>query len=139
METVIKVNVDLAKEMGLTEEEFAGIKKLLGRDPNFTELGVFSAMWSEHCSYKNSRGLFRLFPTKGEQVLVGAGEENSGIVDIGDGLAVAFKMESHNHPSAVEPFEASATGIGGCLRDIFTTGAKPVAGLGVLRFGDLDN
>jgi len=139
MTTTVTVNVDLAKEMGLTEEEFNEIKKLLGRDPNFNELGVFSAMWSEHCSYKNSRRLFSLFPTKGAQVLVGAGEENSGIVDIGDGLGVAFKMESHNHPSAVEPFEASATGIGGCLRDIFTTGARPVAGLGGLRFGNLDN
>ena len=138
METPV-VNVELAKNLGLTEEEFGEIKKLLGRPPNFTELGVFSAMWSEHCSYKNSRKLFKLFPTKGKQVLVGAGEENSGIVDIGDGLGVAFKIESHNHPSAVEPFEASATGIGGCLRDIFTTGARPVAGLGALRFGSLDN
>ncbi|NIM03249.1 phosphoribosylformylglycinamidine synthase subunit PurL [bacterium] len=133
------VNLELAKNLGLTEEEFNEIKKLLGRVPNFVELGVFSAMWSEHCSYKNSRKLFKLFPTKGKQVLVGAGEENSGIVDIGDGLGVAFKIESHNHPSAVEPFEASATGIGGCLRDIFTTGARPVAGLGALRFGSLDN
>ena len=139
MTTTVTVNVELAKEMGLTEGEFNEIKKLLGRAPNFTELGLFSAMWSEHCSYKNSRKLFSLFPTKGKQVLVGAGEENSGIVDIGDGLGVAFKMESHNHPSAVEPFEASATGIGGCLRDIFTIGAKPVAGLGALRFGNLDD
>ncbi len=139
MTMTVKVNIELAKELGLTESEFSEIKKLMGRDPNFTELGVFSAMWSEHCSYKNSRGLFSLFPTKGKQVLVGAGEENSGIIDIGDGLGVAFKMESHNHPSAVEPFEASATGIGGCLRDIFTTGARPVAGLGALRFGSLDN
>ncbi len=139
MKKEIKVDVELAKEMGFTAEEFNEIKKLLGREPNFTELGVFSAMWSEHCSYKNSRKLFSLFPTKGKQVLVGAGEENSGIVDIGDGLGVAFKIESHNHPSAVEPFEAAATGIGGCLRDIFTTGARPVAGLGSLRFGSLDN
>ena len=139
MEATVKVNIELAKEMGLSEEEFSEIKKLLGRDPNFTELGVFSAMWSEHCSYKNSRGLFSLFPTKSKKVLVGAGEENSGVVDIGDGWGVAFKIESHNHPSAVEPFEASATGIGGCLRDIFTIGAKPVAGLGALRFGNLDN
>jgi len=136
---MMKVDVNLAKEMGLAGDEFNEIKELLGRDPNFTELGVFSAMWSEHCSYKNSRRLFKLFPTKGKQVLVGAGEENSGIVDIGDGLGVAFKIESHNHPSAIEPFEASATGIGGCLRDIFTTGARPVAGLGALRFGSLDN
>lgn len=135
----VKVDVELAKNLGLTEEEFNKIKELLGREPNFTELGVFSAMWSEHCSYKNSRRLFSLFPTQGKHVLVGAGEENSGIVDIGDGLGVAFKIESHNHPSAVEPFEASATGIGGCLRDIFTTGARPIAGLGALRFGNLDN
>jgi len=135
----VKVDAGLVKEMGLSEEEFNEIKKLIGREPNFTELGVFSAMWSEHCSYKNSRILFGLFPTKGKNVLVGAGEENSGIVDVGDGLGVAFKMESHNHPSAVEPFEASATGIGGCLRDIFTTGAKPVAVLGALRFGNLEN
>ena len=139
MEEKVNVDVELAKNLGLTEEEFNEIKKLLGRVPNFTELGVFSAMWSEHCSYKNSRKLFKLFPTKGKEVLVGAGEENSGIVDIGDGMGVAFKIESHNHPSAVEPFEASATGIGGCLRDIFTTGARPVAGLGALRFGSLDN
>ncbi|MEA3305362.1 MAG: phosphoribosylformylglycinamidine synthase subunit PurL [Candidatus Omnitrophota bacterium] len=139
MQAVNKVDAALVKELGLTEEEFDEIKKLLKREPNFTELGVFSAMWSEHCSYKNSRKLFKLFPAKGKQVLVGAGEENSGIVDIGDGLGVAFKIESHNHPSAVEPFEAAATGIGGCLRDIFTIGARPVAGLGALRFGSLDN
>ena len=139
MEAEVKVDVELAENLGLTEIEFNEIKKLLGRVPNFTELSVFSAMWSEHCSYKNSRKLFKLFPTKGKQVLVGAGEENSGVVDIGDGLGVAFKIESHNHPSAVEPFEASATGIGGCLRDIFTIGARPVAGLGALRFGSLDN
>lgn len=139
IENTIKVDVALAKEMGLTEQEFDSIKKLLARTPNVTELGVFSAMWSEHCSYKNSRKLFRMFPTEGKQVLVGAGEENSGIVDIGDGLGVAFKIESHNHPSAVEPFEASATGIGGCVRDIFTIGARPVAVLGALRFGNLDN
>jgi len=135
----VTVDVALAKELGLTQQEFDKIKTLLARTPNVTELGVFSAMWSEHCSYKNSRKLFRLFPTKAKQVLVGAGEENSGIVDIGDGLAVAFKIESHNHPSAVEPFEASATGIGGCVRDIFTIGAQPVAVLGALRFGDLNN
>jgi len=139
METTVKIDVELAKNLGLTDSEFNEIEKLLKRTPNFTELGVFSAMWSEHCSYKNSRKLFRLFPTKGKQVIVGAGEENSGVVDIGDGLGVAFKIESHNHPSAVEPFEASATGIGGCLRDIFTIGARPVAGLGALRFGSLDN
>lgn len=138
-QNTVKVDAELAKNLGLSEDEFEQIKKLLNRTPNFTELGVFSAMWSEHCSYKNSRKLFKMFPTKGKQVMVGAGEENSGIVDIGDGWGVSFKIESHNHPSAVEPFEASATGIGGCLRDIFTTGAKPVAVLGALRFGTLDN
>jgi phosphoribosylformylglycinamidine synthase subunit PurL len=138
MKTEVRVDLALAKEMGLTEEEFAKIKDILKRDPNFTELGVFSAMWSEHCSYKNSRKQFKKFFTKTKQVLIGACEENSGIVDIGDGLGVSFKIESHNHPSAVEPFEASATGIGGCLRDIFTTGARPVAVLGALRFGSLD-
>ena len=138
MKTEVKVDLALAREMGLSEEEFNKIKKIMGRDPNFTELGVFSAMWSEHCSYKNSRKQFKKFPTKSKQVLIGACEENSGIVDIGDGLGVSFKIESHNHPSAVEPFEASATGIGGCLRDIFTTGARPVAVLGAIRFGSLD-
>jgi len=131
-----EVNEQTAEDLGLSKEEFIKIKELLGRVPNFTELSVFSAM--EHCSYKNSRRLFSLFPTKGKQVIVGAGEENSGIVDIGEGLGVAFKIESHNHPSAVEPFEAAATGIGGCLRDIFTTGARPIAALGALRFGSLD-
>ncbi len=139
MEKLIKVDTELAVNLGLTGEEYNEIKRLLGREPNFTELGVFSAMWSEHCSYKNSRKLFSLFPTQGRQVMVGAGEENAGVVDIGDGLGVVFKIESHNHPSAVEPFEASATGIGGCLRDIFTIGARPVAGLGSLRFGNLDD
>lgn len=132
----VSVDAELAVKLGLTREEFEDVQKLLGRVPNFTELGLFSAMWSEHCSYKNSRKLFKLFPTQGRQVLVGAGEENSGIVDIGDGFGVSFKIESHNHPSAVEPFEASATGIGGCLRDIFTTGARPVGVLAALRFGN---
>ncbi len=139
MEKLIKVDTELAISLGLTREEYNEIKRLLGREPDFTELGVFSAMWSEHCSYKNSRKLFSLFPTQGRQVMVGAGEENAGVVDIGDGLGVVFKIESHNHPSAVEPFEASATGIGGCLRDIFTIGARPVAGLGSLRFGNLND
>ncbi|MDD5670064.1 MAG: phosphoribosylformylglycinamidine synthase subunit PurL, partial [Candidatus Omnitrophica bacterium] len=135
----LKVDASVAEKLGLTREEYGMIQKLLSRDPNFTELGLFSAMWSEHCSYKNSKKLFKLFPTKGKRVLVGAGEENTGIVDIGDGMGIAFKIESHNHPSAVEPFEASATGIGGCLRDIFTMGAKPVAVLGALRFGSLES
>jgi phosphoribosylformylglycinamidine synthase subunit PurL len=138
MKTEVKVDLALAKEMGLSGEEFNRIKGLMQREPNFTELGVFSAMWSEHCSYKNSRKQFKKFPAKSKQVLIGACEENSGVVDIGDGFGVSFKIESHNHPSAVEPFEASATGIGGCLRDIFTTGARPVAVLGAIRFGNLD-
>lgn len=134
-----RVDAETARDLGLTGEEFDKIGELLGRAPNFTELGVFSAMWSEHCSYKNSRKLFKLFPAAGKHVLVGAGEENSGVVDIGDGLGAVFKMESHNHPSALEPFEASATGLGGCMRDIFTMGARPAAGLAALRFGRLDN
>ena len=134
-----EVSEQIAEDLGLSKEEFGRIKELLGRVPNFTELSVFSAMWSEHCSYKNSKKMLELLPKQGSQVLVKAGEENSGVVDIGDGLGVAFKIESHNHPSAVEPFEAAATGIGGCLRDIFTMGARPLAGLASLRFGELES
>ena len=133
----IEVSNKLAEELGLNSEEFEKIKKVLGREPNYTELGMFSAMWSEHCSYKNSKPVLKLFPTKGKQVLQGPGE-NAGVVDIGDGWGVAFKVESHNHPSAVEPFEASATGGGGCLRDIFTMGARPVGLLGSLRLGKIE-
>jgi phosphoribosylformylglycinamidine synthase len=110
---------------------------VLGRAPNYTELGVFSVMWSEHCSYKNTRPLLKTFPTKSSTILVGAGEENAGIIDIGDGIAIAFKIESHNHPSAVEPFQGAATGVGGLIRDIFTMGARPICALNSLRFGDL--
>src|SRR5207247_784828 len=106
------VTPELVKQHGLTPEEFERIKKILGREPNFTELGIFSVMWSEHCSYKNSRKELRKFPTGGPKILVKAGEENAGVVDIGDGWAVAFKMESHNHPSAIEPFQGAATGVG---------------------------
>jgi len=120
-------------------EEFARIKAILGREPNYTELGIFSVMWSEHCSYKNTRPLLKGFPTKSPKILVGAGEENAGIIDIGDGLAIAFKIESHNHPSAVEPFQGAATGVGGIIRDIFTMGARPIASLNSLRFGELSN
>ena len=134
----IKITKEIIEKEGLTMEEFEKIKKLLGREPNYTELGLFSAMWSEHCSYKNSRPILKLFPTEGKQVLQGPGE-NAGIVDIGEGYGVAFKMESHNHPSAVEPYEASATGGGGCMRDIFTMGAMPVGLLGSLRLGRLTN
>jgi len=122
---------------GLTEDEYARIKTVLGRAPNFTELGIFSVMWSEHCSYKNTRRELRKFPTDGPNVLVRAGEENAGVVDVGDGWAVAFKMESHNHPSAVEPFQGAATGVGGIIRDIFTMGARPLFFLDSLRFGPI--
>src|SRR6201996_7947362 len=122
---------------GLTPDEFDRIKKILGRDPNFTELGIFSVMWSEHCSYKNSKPELRKFPTTGPGVLVKAGEENAGVIDIGDGWAIAFKMESHNHPSAIEPFQGAATGVGGIIRDIFTMGARPVFSMNSLRFGPI--
>ena len=122
---------------GLTPEEFERVKTILGREPNFTELGIFSVMWSEHCSYKNSRIELRKFPTDGERVLVKAGEENAGVIDVGDGWGVAFKMESHNHPSAIEPFQGAATGVGGIIRDIFTMGARPVFNLNSLRFGPI--
>ncbi len=134
-----QVNLDLAIEHGLTEEEFNRILKILGRTPTFTELGIFSVMWSEHCSYKNSISLLKTLPREGGRLLVGAGEENAGLVDIGDDLAVAFKIESHNHPSAVEPYQGAATGVGGIMRDIFTMGARPIAALNSLRFGSLNN
>jgi phosphoribosylformylglycinamidine synthase subunit PurL len=129
------VTSDLVKQHGLTPEEFDRIAKILGRAPNFTELGIFSVMWSEHCSYKNSRKELKKFPTTGTNILVRAGEENAGVVDIGDGWAVAFKIESHNHPSAIEPFQGAATGVGGIIRDIFTMGARPEFCLNSLRFG----
>ena len=113
------------------------ILALLGRKPSYTELGIFSVMWSEHCSYKNTRPLLKTFPTKSKKILVGAGEENAGIIDIGDGLAIAFKVESHNHPSAVEPFQGAATGVGGIVRDIFTMGARPICSVNSLRFGPI--
>ncbi len=131
------VTPDLVAKHGLTPEEFERIKKILGREPNFTELGIFSVMWSEHCSYKNSRKELKKFPTSGPNILVKAGEENAGVVDIGDGWAVAFKMESHNHPSAIEPFQGAATGVGGIIRDIFTMGARPEFSLNSLRFGPI--
>jgi phosphoribosylformylglycinamidine synthase II len=131
------VTPELVAKHGITPDEFARIQSILGRDPNFTELGIFSVMWSEHCSYKNSRLELRKFPTTGPRVLVKAGEENAGVIDIGDGWGVAFKMESHNHPSAVEPFQGAATGVGGILRDIFTMGARPVFLMNSLRFGDI--
>ena len=123
-------------ELGLTDYEYNLIKDILGREPNFVELNVFSAMWSEHCSYKSSKNVLKTFPTEGPQVLQGPGE-NAGVVDIGDGLAIAFKVESHNSPSAVEPYQGAATGVGGIIRDIFTMGARPIALLNSLRFGAL--
>ncbi len=125
------------RDMGLTDAEHERIKEILGRDPNWTELGMYAVLWSEHCAYKHSRALFHLFPTKSSRVLEGLGE-NAGVVDIGDGLAVCFKVESHNHPSAIEPYQGAATGVGGILRDIFTMGARPIAVLDSLRFGPLE-
>src|SRR5207253_2652263 len=119
----------------LTDEELDAIRSRLGRDPNDLELAMFSVMWSEHCSYKSSRPLLRTLPTSGAGVLAGPGE-NAGVISIGDGLAVAFKIESHNHPSAIEPYQGAATGVGGILRDIFTMGARPIAVLDAIRFGD---
>lgn len=133
------VTPELAKEHGLTEGEYQKILDYLGRTPTFTELGVYSVMWSEHCSYKNSIAVLKTLPRNGPQLLVGAGEENAGLVDIGDGLGCAFKIESHNHPSAIEPYQGAATGVGGIHRDIFTMGARPIAALNSLRFGKLDN
>jgi len=131
------VTPEVVAEHGLIPEEFERIKKILGREPNFAELGIFSVMWSEHCSYKNSRRELKKFPTTGPNILVRAGEENAGVVDIGDGWAIAFKMESHNHPSAIEPFQGAATGVGGIIRDIFTMGARPEFCLNSLRFGPI--
>jgi phosphoribosylformylglycinamidine synthase subunit PurL len=129
--------VDTAKKLGLLPEEFQKITEILGRTPNFTELSIYSVMWSEHCSYKNSIVWLKTLPKDGPHMLAKAGEENAGLVDIGDGLACAFKIESHNHPSALEPYQGAATGVGGINRDIFTMGARPIAGLNSLRFGDL--
>ncbi len=134
-----EVTPEIVKQHGLSEEEYAKIKEILGREPNFTELGIFSVMWSEHCSYKNSIALIKTLPRDGEAILAKAGEENAGAVDIGNGQAVVFKIESHNHPSAVEPYQGAATGVGGILRDIFTMGARPIAALNSLRFGQPDN
>lgn len=128
--------LEQAKQLGLLETEFNKIKEILGRTPNFTEMSVYSVMWSEHCSYKNSIKWLKTLPKDGDKILVKAGEENAGLVDIGDGLACAFKIESHNHPSAIEPYQGAATGVGGINRDIFTMGARPIAQLNSLRFGD---
>src|SRR6187402_2873887 len=128
--------LEQAQSLGLLPEEFEKIKDILGRTPNFTELSLFSVMWSEHCSYKNSITWLKTLPKEGPHMLAKAGEENAGLVDIGDGLGCAFKIESHNHPSAIEPYQGAATGVGGINRDIFTMGARPIAQLNSLRFGD---
>ncbi len=134
----MEITAETAKQLRLTEEEFELIKKKLGRTPNFNELCAFSAMWSEHCSYKNSIKWLKTLPREGGKMLVKAGEENAGLMDIGDGLGVVFKIESHNHPSAIEPFQGAATGVGGIHRDIFTMGARPIASLNSLRFGNIE-
>ena len=136
MDSAALTTVETAKDLGLLPEEFAKICEVLGRTPNFTELSVYSVMWSEHCSYKNSIVWLKTLPKEGPHMLAKAGEENAGLVDIGEGLACAFKIESHNHPSAVEPYQGAATGVGGINRDIFTMGARPIAQLNSLRFGD---
>jgi phosphoribosylformylglycinamidine synthase II len=131
------ITPELVAKHNLTPEEYAHAVEILGRTPSYTELGIFSVMWSEHCSYKNTRPLLKTFPTKSPKILVGAGEENAGIIDIGDGIAIAFKIESHNHPSAVEPFQGATTGVGGIVRDIFTMGARPICAVNSLRFGPI--
>src|SRR5205809_3702488 len=133
----MEITAKTAQQLRLTEEEFELIKKKLGRTPNFNELCSFSGMWSEHCSYKNSIRWLKTLPRDGSRLLVKAGDENAGLVDIGDGYGVVFKIESHNHPSAIEPFQGAATGVGGIHRDIFTMGARPIAALNSLRFGNL--
>jgi len=132
------ITPDLVAAHQLSESEYRRIVEILGREPNYTELGIFSVMWSEHCSYKSSRLHLKKLPTRGKLVLQGPGE-NAGVIDIGDGYAIAFKIESHNHPSFIEPFQGAATGVGGILRDIFTMGARPVAVMDSLRFGSLDH
>jgi len=132
-------DLSVAASLGLLKEEYSAIQEILGRDPNFTELSIFSVMWSEHCSYKNSILWLKKLPKKGSRILAEAGEENAGLVDIGDNLACVFKIESHNHPSAIEPYQGAATGVGGINRDIFTMGARPIAQLNSLRFGNLDD
>ena len=138
MQNEPEVTLQLAKDHGLTEDEYRRILDLIGRTPNFTELGIFSVMWSEHCSYKSSRPFLKNLPTEGPNVLQGPGE-NAGVIDIGDGFAVVFKIESHNHPSFIEPHQGAATGVGGIMRDIFTMGARPIALLDSLRFGEMED
>src|SRR5690606_2945689 len=131
----IAITPDLVASHGLKPDEYQKIMDLIGRVPTFTKLGIFSAMWNEHCSYKSSKKWLKTLPTKGPRVIQGPGE-NAGVVDIGDGQAVVFKMESHNHPSFIEPYQGAATGVGGILRDVFTMGARPIAAMNALRFGE---
>src|SRR6202007_1529766 len=135
----VKMSPEVVAQHQLTPAEYEKIVAILGREPNLTELGIFSVMWSEHCSYKNSRKELKKLPTAGPNILVRAGEENAGVVDMGEGGAIAFKIESHNHPSASEPFQGAATGVGGIIRDIFTMGARPILSMNSLRFGPLDD
>ncbi len=128
------ITEELIAAHGIKPDEYERILQIIGREPTFTELGIFSAMWNEHCSYKSSKIHLRKLPTKGPQVICGPGE-NAGVVDIGDGQAVIFKMESHNHPSYIEPYQGAATGVGGILRDVFTMGARPIAAMNALSFG----
>jgi len=132
------VSKEVLDEVALSEAEYQLIVDKLGREPTHVEVGMFGSLWSEHCGYKHSRALLKLFPTSGKRVLCKPGEENAGAVDIGDGLVIVMKVESHNHPSAIEPFQGAATGVGGIVRDIFTMGAFPIALLNSLRFGPLD-
>jgi phosphoribosylformylglycinamidine synthase len=134
----LKITPQLIKDHNLTEEEYQKILGILGREPSFTELGIFSAMWSEHCSYKSTKKWLKTMHTKAPWVICGPGE-NAGVIDIGDGQAVVFKMESHNHPSFIEPYQGAATGVGGILRDVFTMGARPIANMNALRFGEINN
>src|SRR6187399_2764227 len=136
-DTELAVDYKVAEQLGLSSEEFDKITEVLGRSPNFTELSIYSVMWSEHCSYKNSIKWLKTLPREGSGLLAKAGEENAGLIDIGNGFACAFKIESHNHPSAIEPYQGAATGVGGINRDIFTMGARPIAQLNSLRFGNI--
>src|SRR3954452_2100284 len=138
MNAPTRITPELVAEHGLKPDEYERILALIGREPSITELGIFSAMWNEHCSYKSSKLHLRGLPTTAPWVIQGPGE-NAGVVDIGDGLAAVFKMESHNHPSFIEPYQGAATGVGGILRDVFTMGARPVASLNSLRFGSIDH
>ncbi|MFY7860851.1 MAG: AIR synthase related protein, partial [Chitinophagales bacterium] len=135
--TISQETIASGVQLGLTEEEIKLIVEKIKREPNFTELCIFSVMWSEHCSYKNSIKWLKTLPRDGKNMLVKAGEENAGVVDIGGGIGCVFKIESHNHPSAIEPYQGAATGVGGIHRDIFTMGARPIAALNSLRFGDI--